>query len=104
MTQAVNILLNATAPGAGASKPLNAKDLTFFGVVAGTGALTGTVLIQVSNDNVNWLTLGTINLSGTTVAQDGFASSANWTFFRANVTAITGTGATINVFAGIPTS
>lgn len=73
---------------------------TFHAVEVGTGTVTATVIIEVSNNDANWLTLGTITLSATTTAQDGFSSAAPWSFVRARVSAITGTGATINVFMG----
>lgn len=71
--------------------------------VSGTGAVTATVVIYASNTNVStdWLTLGTITLSGTTTATDGFAFSARWKHYRAGVTAISGTSATVNCFLGV---
>ena len=70
--------------------------------VTGTGAVTATVAIQVSMDNVNWLTAGTITLSGTTSASDGFVlSAAPWQYIRSNVTALTGTGASVTVLMGL---
>jgi hypothetical protein len=65
---------------------------------SGTGAVTATVVVYVSNTNVStdWLTLGTFSLSGTTTVTDGFAFSARWKYIRAGVTAISGTSATIN--------
>lgn len=73
---------------------------TFQSTVSGTGAVTATVVIQVSNDGTNYLTLGTITLSGTTSASDGFASDASWGYVRANVTAISGTSAIVNTTMG----
>lgn len=80
---------------------------TFQGIVTGTGAQTATIVIQASNEdltfagtNSNWVTLGTITLSGTTSATDGFATTAAWKYVRANVTALTGTGATVQVIMG----
>lgn len=73
---------------------------SYQATVAGTGAVTATVVIEVSNDGTNWLTLGTISLSGTTTASDGFASSARWHWVRSKVTAISGTGATVNTLIG----
>jgi hypothetical protein len=56
----------------------------------------------------NWLAtgIGTITLSGTTSATapsitDGFTTEAPWKFVRANVTNITGTGATVSVVMGL---
>lgn len=67
---------------------------------SGTGAVTATVVIYVSDTNVStdWLTLHTFSLSGTTTAVDGLAFAARWKYIRAGVTAISGTGATINCF------
>lgn len=74
---------------------------SYSATVAGTGAVTATVVMYGSNDEVNWVSLGTITLSGTTSATDGFASNAPWPFVRAGVTAISGTSATVTVVAGI---
>ena len=99
---AVTTLLNAvTATGAGASVQSRSKNRTFQATVAGTGAVSATVKVQVSNDNVNWIDLGTITLSGTTSATDGFASNAPWAYVRGNVTAISGTGAAVTLAMGV---
>jgi hypothetical protein len=84
---------------------------TFQATVTGTGAVTATVVIQVSNDdtalsnpaNMNWCQtpLGTITLSGTTSASDGFTSNSSWKYVRAQVTAITGTNAAVSVIMGV---
>lgn len=103
-------LLNAvTATGAGASVTFDRPSgygttrskATFQGTVSGTGAVTATVLVEVSNNAVNWLTLGTITLSGTTTASDGFAADAPWVWVRGNVTAISGTGAAVTLIQGL---
>lgn len=75
---------------------------TFQAILEGTGAISGTVGIQASNNGLNWITLGTISLSGTTSATDGFASTGAWAFHRAYVAqnGITGTNATITVLMG----
>ena len=76
---------------------------TFQATVVGTGAVTATVVIDVSNDGTNWVAtpMGTITLSGTTSSSDGFTSSAPWKYVRARVTAISGTGATVTVVMGV---
>jgi hypothetical protein len=66
---------------------------TYQASVAGTGTVSATVNIEGSNDGVNFLTLGIINLSGTNSASDGFVSDAQWDLVRGNPTAISGTGA-----------
>lgn len=70
---------------------------TFQAKVVGTGAVTATVKVQASNDNSVWEDLGVITLSGTTSANDGFASVAAWAYYRGNVTAISGTGAAVTL-------
>jgi len=94
------MLTNATTTGAGAALPVRyANRMTFqaFGTTtAGAGAAT--IKIQVSNNGANWLDLGTISLTlSTTSSSDGFAAEAPWQFARANVTAISGTGASVSV-------
>jgi hypothetical protein len=74
--------------GKGAGEPT-----IFQCVLAGTGALTANVLFQASLNNINWVTLSTVVLSGTTTATDGFTSSAVWPYMQINVTSITGTNA-----------
>lgn len=94
----ITTLLNAvTSTGAGASVQPSLPQRTFEAVVAGTGAVTATVLIQVSNDDTNWLTQSTITLSGTTSAADGVALEAPWAYVRGNVSAITGTSAAVTL-------
>lgn len=70
---------------------------TFQATVTGTGTVSVTVNIQASLDGNNWISLGTISLSGTTTATDGFVSLGEWTCYRAVTTAATGTISSINV-------
>lgn len=97
----VTLLSAVTTTGAGgAGGPSISGRKTFQAKVVGTGAVTATVKVQVSNDNSQWIDLGTITLSGTTSASDGFVSDAPWAYFRGNVTAISGTGAAVTLVAG----
>lgn len=91
------LLAAVTVTGAGAAKLFNRSvpQKTAQATVSGTGAVTATVVIEVSNDGTNWITAGTITLSGTTSATDGFAINAPWLNIRGNVTAISGTGAAV---------
>jgi hypothetical protein len=102
-------LLLDEATGTGAGLSWNERDTTAnstynfhtFQAIGNTTASTGaaTVLIQVSNDGVNYLTMGTITLTlGTAVTTDGFAVINNWNFYRANLSAISGTGAKVSVY------
>lgn len=76
---------------------------TFSAKVVGTGAVTATVIIKVSNtgDDDDWATAATITLSGTTSDSDGFAMNAKWAYTKANVSAISGTGAAVIVTLGV---
>jgi hypothetical protein len=95
------ILLNAaTTTQTGAALVVYQVNRTFQATVAGTGAVSATVIIEGSNDGANFLTLGTITLSGTTSASDGFVSDAAWGYVRARLTAISGTGAAVTVAMG----
>lgn len=80
----------------------------FQAIVTGTGTVTATVNIQVSNEadtfngvKSNWITMSTITLSGTTTATDGFTTICPWRYVRVNVSAISGTGATVEVIMGV---
>ena len=81
----------------------DAPKTTIQAIVVGTGAVTATIVIDVSNDSTNWCStvLGTITLSGTTSNSDGFTTDAPWKYMRARVTAISGTGATVTVLYGV---
>lgn len=94
------LLTDSITTDTGALIPITGGNRTFQANVVGTGAVTATVVIEVSNDGANVVTLATITLSGTTTAVDGFASSAAWAYARARVSSVSGTGATINVFMG----
>jgi hypothetical protein len=101
------LLSKATATGAGAA--WNPRDTSAvatytqhsFQAIGSTTTSTGaaTVLIQVSNDGANYITMGTITLTlGTSITSDGFAAANTWEYYRANVSAISGTGASVTVY------
>ena len=93
-----------TTTGAGSWLYKDSPNATFQGTVVGTGAVTATITIEVSNDALYTVSTvaGTITLSGTTSHSDGFVTSnAPWKYVRANVTAISGTGATVTVTMGV---
>lgn len=108
-------LLTATATGAGGRVRLHGSKHTFMAhgeTTASTGA--STILIEVTNiddpdhdatsgdDDGYWITAGTITLTlGTTITADGFVLDGPWKYARANVTAISGTGATVTVLKGV---
>lgn len=69
----------------------------FQAVITGTGAVATNVAVQCSLDAVNWLTLGTITLSGTTTATDGFVAAGEWQYYRAITSGTSGTVSSIVV-------
>jgi|SanBayMetagenome_1026888.scaffolds.fasta_scaffold129697_2 hypothetical protein len=100
MSQIVTLLAAATTTGASASQPPGTTTQTFQATVVGTGSVSATVLIEATLNGSDWLSIGTITLSGTTRASDGLAVAAPWLLFRANVTAVSGTGAAVTVIMG----
>lgn len=81
---------------------------SFQALLTGTGAVVATIQILGTLDEQtalgslqNWLTIGTINLNGTNTTTDGFTIAAPWRAFKANVTVLTGTGATCTVLMGV---
>jgi len=100
-----NMFAGAGTTTTGASNGIykDSPKASFQAVVSGSGAVTATIDIQYSNDGANWCATpgGTITLSGTDVDSDGFTSDSPWKFARANVTALTGTNAVVQVFVGV---
>jgi hypothetical protein len=77
---------------------------TFQATVTGTGAVTGTFVIEVSNDGVNPATTpaGTITLTGTAPVSDGFVTqNSPWKYVRCTLSNLTGTGAAAQVYMGV---
>ena len=95
------LLSGVIATGAGSAVADSGRPPTFTGRVAGTGAVSATVAIEVRNDPAGvWVLAGTLTMSGTTSAGDGFAMAARYLQYRANVTAISGTSAAVTVTMG----
>jgi hypothetical protein len=94
------VLLNGvttTTTGSTFDLGSNSGDRTFIAYVAGTGAVSATVLIEVSNNGTHFGTLATFSLSGTTSAGEPLVTDDAWQYVRARVTAISGTGAAVTV-------
>lgn len=109
---AIKLLSAATAIGAGGAVRIEAlripqNNRTFQATGTTTaGAGSATIVVQVSNvpnpGANDWVTLGTITLTlGTTSTTDGIATAAAWDYVRGNVTAISGTGASVNLYMGL---
>lgn len=98
------------ATGATVSNPIYKESplAAFQVIVTGSGTVGATVGIQVSNEeatgqgvNSNWITMGTISVTGSTAATDGFTTVSPWRFVRLNVTGVTGTSATVAAIMGV---
>ena len=101
------LLSAATGTGAGTVNARTSKNKTVQARGAttnGTGAAT--IYIQGTNFSnaataTDWETICTLSLTlGTTVTQTSQVIEANWLFVRANVNAISGTGASVDVAVG----
>lgn len=100
--QKVTLLNNVTATGASSSFiPFGVKRSFQAEGETSAGAGSATIDVEVSNDCLNWITAGTITLTlSTTTSDDGFATDAAWKCVRGNVTAISGTDATVSLHMG----
>lgn len=76
---------------------------TYQASVTGVGALTATVLVEVSNNPgvMGWITLATITLAGNDAVTSGASSIAPWPYTRMRLTAIGGASATVNGSVGV---
>lgn len=101
MSQTVTLLSAVSATGASAGAPPGTVTQAFQATVVGTGAVSATVAIEATLNGQDWLNIGTITLSGTTRASDGLAVAAPWLLFRANCTALSGTGAAVTVLMAV---
>lgn len=97
----VTLLDDVTVLGAGGVYALMGARRTYQAVLSGSGALSAAVEIQVSHDAVNWIVQATITLSGTDFDTDGAALDANWPYVRAELTELSGVGATIRTTVNI---
>jgi hypothetical protein len=99
----VSLLNEVTATTTGSTVDMAGYDndeRNFVAYISGTGAVSATVLVEVSNNSVHFMTLATITISGTDSAADGFVSDEAWQYVRGKVTAISGTGAEVSLTMG----
>ena len=96
----IKILDNASVAGAGNSFVVFGGGRNVIEANGKTTSGTGScnINIEVSDNRVTWDTAGTITLTlGTAQTSDGFTMNAPWYYIRANVTSISGTGASVSV-------
>lgn len=96
MIQTIQILSTATNTTGPTVSDITAGG-AFQAVILGSGTVSTKVLIQVSLDSTNFITLGIITLSGSDTVTDGFTSVGYWPFYRAVTSEVIGTVNVINV-------
>lgn len=93
-------LINAQATTGAGDAIRNEPAMKTFQAWGNTSSGTGAATIQIQgslNDGASWDTIGTITLAlGTAVTSDSFSSDDRFGQVRANVTAISGTGANVS--------
>jgi hypothetical protein len=67
-------------------------------VLTGSGTVSVTATVQVSNDRSNWIDATALSLSGTGGDTDGATLASGWMWMRVTLSSITGTSATASVF------
>lgn len=99
MTTRTILIPGATSIGPGGVFPGLGSPPSFQVAVAGTGSVSATVDIEARNQPSGgaWVLLATVTLSGTGSATDGCGSLVQHIEYRADVTALSGTGATVEV-------
>ncbi len=96
-------MLDTTVQGTASAGFSSRQPLATFQAIGSVSAATGSAVVTItaSNDDVNYITLGTITLTlGTSATSDGFAVNAPWGTFKATATTLTGTNATVKVIMG----
>lgn len=68
--------------------------------LTGSGTVSVTADVQVSNDNTNWITATSLSLTGSGGDVDGATLQSGWAYARVNFSSITGTSATVSVYHG----
>jgi hypothetical protein len=103
-TNKSSMLSGATTVAAGAAvNGISGMKTYQAGGTTSAGAGAATIVVQGSNDDAqeNWDDIGTISLTlGTTTTSDSFWSDDRYCVLRGNVTAISGTGASVNLMMG----
>lgn len=96
----VYLLKGATQPVVGSSEHPSGP-VSYQATVKGTGAVGAVVEIWVSDDDSNWMPLGTITLSTAAKTTDGFLAEAGWVYARAELVSISGTGVAVDAIMGM---
>lgn len=85
-----------------ASQPviLRGSKLSWQAIISGTGTVSVTATPQWSNDGTNWIpSSSALSLTGTTTDTKGVTLDSAFRYHRVVLTSITGTGATVTLYA-----
>lgn len=96
--ETATLLSGVLVTGAGTGVAMTSGPKVAQAYVVGTGAVTATVKFQGSLGDGYWNDIDSVTLSGTTSASDAKSWVVPWPQVRANVTAISGTGAAVTVY------
>jgi hypothetical protein len=100
------LLLNVPTTGAGTA--INYASLSgsipipnrwFQATLDGASAVSATVNVEGSTDNVNWVTIASINLTAASATQ-AIATVQTAPWIRGNIVAISGVGASVTLRSG----
>jgi len=84
--------LLVSLPGGAGSVNVPSTAQTIQAIVQGSGAITATVQPIVSNDGINWIAYGSgIAITGTAPQTGSYVGTANWKYYSAYLSAVTGT-------------
>jgi len=68
--------------------------------LTGSGTVSVTATLEVSNDGANWIPATALSMTGTGGDVDGVTLDAGWVYARITLSSITGTSATATAFMG----
>lgn len=89
------ILLESVTQGESRTSSLQGMPVnrTIQATVEGSGSVAATLTVQESNDGIGWVTVATIDLSGTTLATDRANYVSASEKIKVTQTSLSGTGA-----------
>lgn len=97
------LLTNVSTTGAGAGINMPQYPNRWYqATLSGASAVSATVEVDGSTDNINWVPMLTITLpkTGTGAHTDGAATVQTAPYVRGNLLAISGIGATVTLISG----
>lgn len=96
----VTLFTDKTATGVSAVIEPWGTRRTVTATITGSGAVSATLVVQVSNDGTNFATLQSLSLSGTDADIKIHATDAAYRYMRLDLSAISGTSAAVTAIIG----